>query len=153
MLASRSYDVVQLALDKISLEFPANSDRYLKLTEGVIGNSGRNVEIRRLEVAARNNLQADALEKLVRYTGESYEFRTRVNAAQALRRLDYFNETLMKYLIQAGFSSNTRLAEPCVEVLTHFYGQSRYRQIIRSYALAPGWNNWQREILNRIIAN
>jgi hypothetical protein len=92
-----------------------------------------------------------SLDKLVSYTSMSYEFRTRVNAAQALRRLDYFNETMMKNLFSAMVSPNTRLANPSGEVLNTFYNQSRYRRMISDYMAMQAWDNWQRTKINNMV--
>jgi hypothetical protein len=87
----------------------------------------------------------------VKYTSVSYEFRTRVNAAQAIKRLNYFDELLMKNLVQASFSSNSRLAGPCSQVLQYFHDQAKYRRTIRDYAFGPGWNDWQRAKLKALL--
>lgn len=151
LLTARSYQAVEMALEKLSFEQPANANKYIKLTEGVNGTLGRNVEIKRLEVLARTSSAPDALKQLVKYTGVSYEFRTRVNAAQAIKRLNYFDELLMKNLVQASFSSNSRLAGPCSQVLNYFHDQAQYRRTIRDYAFGPGWNDWQRAKLKAVL--
>ncbi|MBI3509150.1 MAG: M1 family metallopeptidase [Bacteroidetes bacterium] len=152
LLTSPSYEVVMNALDKLSFQYPDNTIEYLELTKGVIGTAGRNVEVKWLEIKAKmGGMDKDAIDKLVSYTGESYEFRTRVNAAQALKRLDYFDPTMMKNLINASFSANTRLANPCEEVLTTFYNQDRFRKMIWDYVSATAWNDWQREILMNVM--
>lgn len=150
LLTARSYQVVEMALDKLSFEYPANTVAYLKATEGVEGTSGRNVLVKRLEVQARSSNSPEALKQLVMLTGVSYEFRTRVNAANALKRLNYFDELLMKNLVQAGFSSNTRLAGPCTQVMKHFYEQAAFRRTISDYVFGPGWNDWQRARLKAV---
>ncbi|HTL82579.1 MAG TPA: M1 family metallopeptidase, partial [Bacteroidia bacterium] len=149
LLTSPSYEVVLNTLDKLCFQYPQNSINYLNATKGVIGTSGRNVEVKWLEIKAKmGGMDKDAIDKLVLYTSESYEFRTRVNAAQALKRLDYFDPTMMKNLINAGFSANTRLANPCFDVLNTFYAQDRFRKQIWDYVNGTAWNDWQKDILN-----
>jgi hypothetical protein len=152
LLVSPSYEVVLNTLDKLSFQYPENTNTYLETTKGVIGTAGRNVEVKWLEVKARTGAGDKAsTDKLVAYTSESYEFRTRVNAAQALKRLDYFDETMMKNLFNAMMSPNTRLAYPCGEVLNTFYNQARYRKTITDYMSAQAWDTRQKGIVGGML--
>lgn len=151
MLNSPSYDVVASTLDKLTMQFPQNAARYLETTKGVIGAVGRSVELKWLEVKARTSNDKESLDKLVLYTNQSYEFRTRGAAAQALKRLDYFDEALMKNLVSASFSPNGRLAGPCNDVLLYFYNQDKHRKMIYDYATGPGWTEWERGVLENLL--
>ena len=151
LLSSRSYDVLATALDKLAFQYPQNTIKYLDLTKGVIGTAGRNVEIKWLEVKAKAALDRDAMEKLVAYTSVSYEFRTRVNAAQALKRLNFFNDLLLTNLSNAMFSANSRLANPCGAVLNYFYNQSVYRKKITDFSTLPTWESWQLMIFKNTL--
>jgi HEAT repeat protein len=152
LLLSPSYEVVANTLDKLSFQYPENTSNYLETTKGVIGTAGRNVEVKWLEVKARTGAgDKEATDKLVAYTSQSFEFRTRVNAAQALKRIDYFDETMMKSLFNAIMSPNTRLANPCGEVLNTFYNQARYRKMISDYVASQVWDNRQKAILANML--
>ncbi|HEU4719391.1 MAG TPA: M1 family metallopeptidase [Bacteroidia bacterium] len=151
LLSSPSYEVVMSTLDKLSGLFPDKAAKYLDMTKGVIGTSGRNVEVKWLEINARTTGDKASIDRLVALTNMSYEFRTRVNAAQALKRLDYFDESLMKNLVDASFSANTRLANPCDEVLLYFYNQDKNRKTIRDYAIGQTWKDWQKNILDGLL--
>ncbi|CAN5896933.1 hypothetical protein BH11BAC7_BH11BAC7_28190 [soil metagenome] len=153
LLVSPSYEVVANTLEKLSFQFPENTNAYLETTKGVIGTSGRNVEIKWLEIKAVANGKQDkeSIDKLVNYTSMSYEFRTRVNAAQALRRINYFDAALMKNLFSAMFSANTRLANPIGDVLNTFYNQSANRKTISDYMAMQAWDNWQRTRIGSML--
>lgn len=151
LLNAPSYDAVVNTLDKLCFQFPENAARYLETTKNVSGTAGRNVEVKWLEIKARTTNDKAALDKLVAYTNQSYEFRTRVNAAQALRRLDYFDDTLMKNLAEASFSANGRLAGPCGETLAYFYSQSRYRRKIWDYVSGSEWTSLQKASLDKLL--
>lgn len=151
LLISPSYDVVVNALDKLSAQFPERVNSYLSKTEAVIGTSGRNVEIKRLELKAKWNSDQAAKDKLVEYTSASYEFRTRVFAAQALKRLNYFTPGLVPNLCSAMVSSNTRLAYPCGEVLDFFYQQAQYRPQIAEYMQKGQWMEWERDAMGKML--
>ncbi len=151
LLASPSYEVVMNTLDKLSFQFPNNAAKYLDATKGVIGTAGRNVEVKWLEVKAKTTNDKASIDQLVAYTNLSYEFRTRVNAAQALKRLDYFDDAEMKNLVSALFSPNTRLANPCADVLNTFYNQDSHRKMISDYVASQAWNDWQKKILDDLL--
>jgi aminopeptidase N len=151
LLSSPSYEVVMNTLDKLSFQFPDRAAGYLEKTKGVIGTAGRNVEVKWLEVKARTTNDKASIDQLVAYTNLSYEFRTRVNAAQALKRLDYFDDAEMKNLVSAVFSPNTRLANPCGDVLNTFYNQDKYRKMIWDYVASQAWNDWQRKVLDDLL--
>lgn len=151
LLSSPSYDVVANTLEKLSAQFPERVNSYLSKTEGVTGTSGRNVEIKRLELKAKFNNDQAAKDQLVAYTSMSYEFRTRVNAAQALKRLNYFATPLLDHLTNAMVSSNTRLAYPSGEVLDFFYQQAQYRPQIAEYVRSKAWKEWEREIIGKML--
>ncbi len=152
LLNSPSYEVVANTLEKLSFQYPEHTIDYLKTTQGVIGTAGRNVECKWLEIKAKSGgMDKDATDKLVAYTNMSYEFRTRVNAAQSLRRLDYFNTALMNNLFDAMFSANTRLANPCGDVLNTYYNQARFRKQISDRIAMQAWNDWQKEIIGNML--
>lgn len=151
LLTSPSYDVVANTLDKLSFQYPENAESYLEKTKGITGTAGRSVELKWLEVKARTSNDKASLDKLVAYCNQSYEFRTRAGAAQALKRLDYFDDTLMKNLVEASFSANSRLAGPCSETLVFFYSQSRYRKKIWDYSANGTWTPLQKGILDKLL--
>jgi len=69
-------------------------------------------------------------------TSLSYEFRTRVLAMAALKRMDYFSEPLTGYLIDAIRNANTRLSGPASELMDYFYAQDKHRKEIEAYLRA-----------------
>ena len=151
LLTSKSYDNIMNALDKLCAQYPQNAQKYLDATKDVIGTSGRNVEIKRLEIMGRINNDQTSKDKLVAYTSISYEFRTRVNAAQSVKRLNYFATPLLDNLTQAMTSSNTRLAYPCGEVLDFFYSQAQLRNQIGTYVSTKTWKEWERELIGKML--
>lgn len=154
LLESPSYEAVASALDKLCFQFPDNRKMYLDKVKDVVGATGRLVEIKRLELTSQTTSGAQTGEiylKLVGYTSQSYEFRTRVNAMQALKRLDYFDATMMQNLLDAVVSPNGRLAGPATDVLTYFYNQDRYRKTVRDYVNGKTWPDWQKEIVMKIV--
>jgi len=162
LLSDSSYETVALALEKLSLQYPANTAKYLEKTKGVEGTRGRNVLIKWLEIAATpipalppqgeglSYSQASCLEKLVDYTSLSYEFMTRQNAMASLKKLDYFNQAALENILDAAFNPNNRLATPAIETLKYFYAKNQYRKMIADYLSSKEWNEWQTAIVSQV---
>jgi aminopeptidase N len=147
LLKDSSYDLVDGALQKLADANPAKMPEYLALTKGIEGNIGRNVLVRWLELAWVSGGRSEYADELVQMSSQSYEFRTRVNAMAALKRMNYFSEPLTGFLVEAILSPNTRLAGPAGELLGHFYNQDRYRPVIGAFVRAGKWTPWQQGLL------
>lgn len=136
MLNDSSYNVVEKALDKLTMANPSKTNAYLDQTKDQVGATGKNVRIKWLEIAFTSTGNEAHVKELIDYVSQSYEFRTRVNAANALKRLNYFNEELLANIINALESPNKRLANPCGEVLSYFYAQRDNKIIVNNYIKA-----------------
>jgi len=151
LLTDSSYEVVAGTLDKLSAANPVGISSYLEKTKGVEGTVGRNVEVKWLELSVMSAKDSSALHKLVDYSSNSYEFRTRTNAAMALKRLDYFDAKLMASLVDATLSANVRLSGPCAEVLQYFYGQDKYKKMINDYIASSKLQRWQVSMIRKAL--
>ncbi|MEW6470235.1 MAG: M1 family metallopeptidase [Bacteroidota bacterium] len=152
LLSDQSYETIVLALEMLTTANPSKTKDYLEMTRNIKGTVGRNVEIKWLEVAYESTKDKQYLDKLVEYTSSSYEFRTRVNAAQTLRQLNYFNEQLMKNLLNAMQSANGRLANPCGEALRFFFEQNAHHDTIAAYVYSQPWQSWQLNAIKKYIS-
>jgi len=151
LLADSSYDVIISTLDRLNVSNPNGMPGYLQKTKGITGAVGRNVEIKWLELSSIYSTDYTNQNKLVEYTSCSYEFRTRATAMQALKRLDYFNETLLANLLNAVPNANGRLAGPASEVLQYFYDEDKNKKIIADYVAAHKWEPWQMTAIKKIV--
>jgi len=151
LLSDSSYSVILNALMLLSKSNPAKLPQYLAITKGVTGTVGRDVEIEWLELSAESTNDNQYINKLVEYTSNSYEFRTRVNAMQALKRLDYFDTTLLANIINAVPSANDRLAGPAAETLQYYYGEDRWKSTIADFVNAGKWDNWQSAAIKKVV--
>lgn len=133
LLNDNSYTNIELTLELLCYHFPENANRYLEAVKEHDGAVGKSTLIKRLELDYFYNQKEEALNKLVELTSESYEFRTRVNAVNSLKKLNYFNEELLKNLVKAGTKANNRLAQPCLEALHYFADQKKYAKLISNY--------------------
>jgi aminopeptidase N len=152
LLLDSSYITILTALDKLTFQFPNNLVKYLDVTKDIEGTNGRNVRIKWLELAA-NYYSGDKkyIDQLVGYTSNSYEFITRGNAMTALRKLNYFDNTVLLNCLQACLSNNGRLSGPANETVKYFYTQAKYKKMIYETITSRKSQNWEKEILYRLI--
>lgn len=89
-----------------------------------------NLKVRYLEFGIETypDMAANFYGALVRMTSESYEFRTRILAMQALQRLNFLNEDLAHNLFEATESFNGRLAGPATDVIQYFNKQTNHQR-------------------------
>lgn len=148
LLNDSSYFVIENSLDKLITFYPEKANEYLPLVK--VHGMGKAIEIKKLEysVLAGNR---EALMQLVKYTSQSYEFRTRINAMNALQRLNYINEELAENLFNALLSPNARLSGPATEVTAHFMKQSPAKPIIITQYSKKNWKDWEERILQNAL--
>ena len=131
LLNGNSYDMIVTLMDKLSAQHPEKTADYLARTKDIEGCTGINVRIKWLELSA--SADKKYFDDLVKYTGQSYEFRTRVNAMYALKRQNYFNKNLLENITQALQSANGRLAGPAGECLQYYYAQSGNKKVVDDF--------------------
>jgi len=149
LLSDSSYETVAIALEKLCLWAPANVAAYLDQVKTVIGTKGRNVEIKRLELAAYHLKDNVAVERLTQLSSLSYEFQTRAAAFAALKRLGVISNVMVKNAFSAIFSNNNRLSGPAADYLKHFYVQNAYKDLIQSVIASQPWSDAENEILSK----
>ena len=123
LLSDSSFQIIESALTQLSFFFPENIDRYLETTSDVLGNRSYNVRIKWLEIAYAAYKEEEHLQELVSYLSPSHEFLTRINAAEALKRLNKLTPTAAMHLMDAIMSRNGRLSSPAKQNLQYFYDQ------------------------------
>lgn len=129
LLRDSSYNIVTAALEKLSRQFPANQDRYLTITRSEKG-PGMKTRILWLELKAEGGDQA-ALDELADLCGPAFEFITRQNAMNALKRLNYLNEMAVNHLLEAALHPNFKLAGTAAQILKDFMIQQKWKVLIR----------------------
>jgi hypothetical protein len=136
LLKDSSNNVVENALEKLMLNKSISAkDKMaaLKATEGMSGQNN-NIRTKWLEYAISNNYgdKQKHLDELSRLCGANYEFRTRVNAAQSLKRLNVCDKIIAANLIDACLTYNGRLSGPCAEVLCSLKKDSNFNAMIQT---------------------
>ena len=150
-LNDSSYGVVETALEVLCVNNLEGANKYLKLTEGKIGNRSRNIEITWLKIAAIVNKDRASVDKLVGYTSASYEFLTRGNAMKALRNLQYLNEDAMNNLLEARFHFNSRLRRSAVATLDYFSELDSYKNSLSTFFRLKSLTEKQKKALEKYI--
>lgn len=150
LLNDPSYDLVAMTLDKLAFLNPDNVPMYLDKTKGIRGTRGSNVLVKWLEVGIASG-RADLVDSLVTLTSNSYEFVTRTNAMNALKKLDKFNMPAVVNMMDAACSPNTRLSGPAINVLKYFYEQAPYKRSMLDYYRSKTWKEYERDTLKQIF--
>ena len=143
LLRDSSYEVIDLTLQKLAEVRPSQIRDFLAATRGVNGVLSSNVRVRWLELGYMAYGKRAYADELVTLTSSSYEFRTRVNAMSAVRRIDYFSPALVGYLVDGILNPNTRLSGPARDLLGYFYGQDKCQRVIGDFVRSGHWTPWQ----------
>jgi aminopeptidase N len=155
-LKDSSYGIIETALVKLMNWQQDQGKRtdYLELTKGLFGNQ-HGLHIRWLELAIRQFPDYERTFKglISDYAGPMYEFRTRVNAFESLKRMNFFDEQVCRNLFEAVLSFNSRLSNPARDALAYFKQQSAALALIKEVAAAPEWTAEQQKTFKEIIGN
>jgi aminopeptidase N len=151
-LQDSSYDVIQSALEKLSKNYPDEVESYLTKTKNVMGMCN-SVNIKWHEISAVSNYEKQtSLDRLVYYTSDAWEFRTRNNAINALKSVGYCDEKLVSNLFNAMLSTNGRLASPAAQLVDYFAQQSTYKNMFLKHYKAHKYESWQQDLLKKQLS-
>ncbi len=145
LLQDSSYAIEATALSRLSARFPERVKEYLMVTRSDEG-IGNQVRVVWHEVRAGLG-ERESLEALAEMCGPSYEFRTRINAFEAVKHLNYLDRRVALNLMNAMLSSNSRLRGPATAAVQYFLQQTALRKIMEQAFDSANWLAWQREML------
>lgn len=148
LLRDSSYITIETTLRKLCKQFPNQRAKFLDATKNVQGIS-RNVEITWLEMKAADELESNG-NKLIQFTSNSYEFRTRNKAMEAIENLNYFNDELVSNLMDAAINANSRLANPAANTIRYFMKQDKFKEIYKAKLALNNYPEWAVKILSEI---
>jgi hypothetical protein len=133
LLKDSSYAVIETALEKLCRDYPKDAVKYLDMTDGILGMNNA-LRIKWLEIAGTVPSTGNSYwHELAMFAGAGYEFRTRLNAIEALKRTNYFNQQVFFNLLDAAAAQNGRLASPATTALEYFAKQTVHRNEIAGY--------------------
>jgi len=148
LLTDSSYDIIESSLQKLYDAHPEKAALYLAKTKNTEGNLGKNVLVKWLEISYYSTGKKQYADQLVSLTSTGYEFRTRVNAMNALKRCSYLNETLIANMIDAVLNPNNRLGGVAADILKYEVAVPKNKKAINSYVAGQQWLDWQKKILD-----
>lgn len=153
-LEDSSYALIENALTKlwesdINLS-PRNS--YLEKIKDLRG-ANQSLRIKFLEYAAESyeGTEQMYIGQLAAMAGEMYEFRTRVNAMNALKRIGACNEIVVKNLYACLLNFNPRLQNPAKDVLNYFKQQSSNARIMRKVLNSAAYSAEERTKIKGLL--
>jgi len=127
LISDSSYNMQESLLEKLYIYSPRDVQSWLvKSTDTGTGNG---ILIKRLELLYRSG-DKSKMQALISMASSHFEFRTRINAFNALKAIDLCNEEVVGHLLNAASSWNGRLGGPAKEVLDYFAQQKAYKVII-----------------------
>ncbi|MBL7998968.1 MAG: M1 family metallopeptidase [Candidatus Kapabacteria bacterium] len=148
MLGDSSYSVIETALTKLCEAYPSRASEYIRATSGIMGKFAR-VKIRNCELRAAGG-DKQALDTLVDFSSGAFEFTTRQNAFNALKRLNYCSKDVVTNVVDAMLSQNGRLAGAATSLAEYFMQQSSYKMMFIEYKKSMSWKRWQERIVEKI---
>lgn len=149
LLRDSSYAIVQQACQRLCASFPGEKATVLDVIKGEHGMHER-VRIARLEVLASDGDMA-AYDELADLCGPSWEFMTRQNAMQAVKRTGTLTPLSAANMIDALWSTNGRLAAVASGVLMALAEQPRWKSLVRTAVGGLVMKPWQRAIVDPLI--
>ena len=114
-----SYLNVELALQNLCQSFPLEIEKYLEATKIQEGWRGKNIRMKWLEIAIASG-KKEFMQELIDYSCPKYEFETRMNALNILKKLRYVDETTTANARSASKHWNNKLSTVGKDYLTYF---------------------------------
>jgi len=151
-LRDSSYDVEKTALDRLYNTFPSETSTFLEVTKSDYGMNNV-LKIKWLEISVMANINREVSVDMLRaFASPQYEFRTRTNAFNALKNLNYFDEAVCESILEAMLAKNGRMSGPAGELMNHFSLQSAFKQLAKNKFEKLNYSDEQREIIIKSAA-
>lgn len=150
LIKDKDYYIVEKSLENLCSSFPKNTEKYLKSTSSETGWRGKNIRIKWLEIAIKNN-KIKYLRELKDYSTISYEFETRKNALEALDRLGILDEEIAKNLLIAYTYWNFKLSDPAKTILIASKDKPEKWAVIKEAFSKNKWSGEEQSKLNKLF--
>jgi aminopeptidase N len=143
LLTDSSYINLALALENLCNPFPENCPDYLERTRNETGWRGLNIRIKWLELSINNGFENN-LQELINYSGPSYEFETRINAMDALKRLNQMNPEIAQNMLDGLLHWNYKIRNAARDNLLDFKKQTHWAELIKYEIIKGKWTDNQK---------
>ena len=150
LLMDKSYVNVEKALSVLSRSFPLKIPVYLEATKHETGWRGLNIRMKWIELAIGAG-QREYLMELVEYASPRFEFETRMNAFQLLKRLNYLDKIAARNLMDGYLYWNYKVSNVAREVLSYFYQQNRTKIIIDESLEKGQWTHEEKKKVEKLL--
>lgn len=151
LLTDTSYYTIEAALRKLYRQHPEKAAQYLQQVKGLRGINN-NVRIAYLELSYKQNTATpEELNELAHYISNSYEFRTRVKAMEAVERIQFSNSEVLTNLLNAALYTNNRINGPATRTLKLLIQKPENMQTAKGIFELTPWTDRERVILERIL--
>jgi aminopeptidase N len=134
LLKDSAYFVVEAALTNLCNS--AKGDRqqvesYLNTTSRETGWRGRNIRVCWLGLAIDQYPEKkEFLNELIDYAGSAFDFETRINALNEIKKLNYLDEKVAGYLHTAAAYWNYKLSGPAKDLINYYKAQRKYQILL-----------------------
>jgi len=142
-LDDKSYINITTALHKLIEKDERNTTLYLAKTNGKLGQAHdlriswlgyKLIQLRKDSASLmsdKNSSYYTYMNELTLYSSNMYEFRTRINAMQAIRKFNFLSAPAIQNMFDACLSKNGRLAGPAKEILLWYHDQYELKKAIQ----------------------
>lgn len=151
LLNDSSYQIIETTLTKMLRDHNGLHERLLDKTKDVLGmnNSIRILWLQHMGSHIKTS-KPEHWKQLVAFAGPRYEFRTRINAFEALKNINLFDGDLFKNALNAATSENRRLAGPAYSYLEYAAKNASIKGSITLLLQQLTFNDDEKAVINRL---
>lgn len=149
MLDDSSYNNIFNALEKLADQYPQNIDRYIQMVDNEWG-PGNRIRIKRYELMAAKGDKL-AIDSLAAFMSSSYEFWTRQNALNSVKRLNLITPQIAMNMMDALVSPNSRLAGVAAGTIDYLMQQDQNRRLMLSSMASRSWTPAEMATLSKHV--
>lgn len=151
LLKDSSYQVIETTLVKMSNNFEDLNERFLNQVKDVLGmhNAIRIIWLEKMGSHVRTSKQ-EHWTQLVDFSGPAYEFRTRLNAFEAIKRMNLFDDDVFENALNAATAENRRLAGPAYSFLEHMLSNMFAKKTMQNYISSHTISSEKEAVIKRL---
>jgi hypothetical protein len=136
LLLDSSYVIINTVIDRI-WEHPLYANRKNFILDAIKKTDGfcHDIIVRYFELGTEiyPEMAPGMTKALVNISGPLYEFRTRINAMNALQRMNYLNKEFAFALFEGSINFNSRLNGPAQSLIKYYAKQTQKRRELQEY--------------------
>ena len=136
LLFDSSYVIINTVIDRI-WEHPLYANRKNFILDAIKKTDGfcHDIIVRYFELGTEiyPEMAPGMTKALVNISGPMYEFRTRINAMNALQRMNYLNKEFAFALFEGSINFNSRLNGPAQSLIKYYAKQTQKRRELQEY--------------------